>query len=175
QLFQSMTVGTERIREIVTSLRNFSRLDEAEIKQVDIHQGIDSTLMILQHRLKPVGDNSGIEVIKNYSEIPLLECYPGQLNQVLMNLLCNAIDALEEKDKQRTPEEIQDNPSEIKISTLLLGEDSVEIRIADNGTGIKNELLSQLFDPFFTTKAVGKGTGLGLSISYQIITDKHNG
>ena len=175
QLFQSMTVGTERIREIVTSLRNFSRLDEAEFKEADVHQGIDSTLMILQHRLKPSSDSPGIHVKKDYSELPLLECYPGQLNQVLMNLLSNAIDALEEKDKQRTPEEIQDNPSEIQITTSLLAQDWVEIRIADNGTGIKDELLSQLFDPFFTTKKVGKGTGLGLSISYQIITEKHNG
>ena len=175
QLFQSMTVGTERIREIVTSLRNFSRLDEAESKEADIHQGIDSTLMILQHRLKPSGDSAGIYVKKDYSELPLLECYPGQLNQVLMNLLSNAIDALEEKDKQRTPEEIQDNPSEIQISTSLLAQDWVEVRIADNGTGIEDGLLSQLFDPFFTTKVVGKGTGLGLSISYQIITEKHNG
>lgn len=175
QLFQSMTVGTQRIREIVTSLRNFSRLDEAEFKQADIHQGIDSTLMILQHRLKPSGDRPGIHVKKDYSELPLLECYPGQLNQVLMNLVSNAIDALEEKDKQRTPEEIEDNPGEIQITTSLLAQDSVEIRIADNGIGIKDELISQLFDPFFTTKQVGKGTGLGLSISYQIITEKHNG
>ena len=175
QLFQSMTVGTQRIREIITSLRNFSRLDEAEFKEANIHDGIDSTLMILQHRLKPSNDSSSIHIKKDYSELPLLECYPGQLNQVLMNLLSNAIDALEEKDKQRTSEEIEDNPSEIQISTSLLAQDWVEIRIADNGIGIKDELLSHLFDPFFTTKKVGKGTGLGLSISYQIITGKHNG
>ncbi|MBF2063075.1 MAG: GAF domain-containing protein [Calothrix sp. C42_A2020_038] len=175
QLFQSMQVGTERIREIVASLRNFSRLDEAEYKDANIHEGIDSTLMILQNRLKPSPDCFGIQIEKDYDQLPLIECYPGQLNQVFMNLLSNSIDALEEKDKHRTLDDIKNNPSKIKISTCLLDKNWVEIRIADNGLGIKEECLSRLFDPFFTTKEVGKGTGLGLSISYQIITDKHHG
>lgn len=176
QLYQSMRVGTERIREIVTSLRNFSRLDEAEFKQVNIHEGIDSTLMILQNRLKPSPDSPGILLEKDYDQqLPLVECYPGQLNQVFMNLLANAIDALEEKDKLRTSEDIKNHPSCIRISTSLINQDWVEIRIADNGAGIKPEQLPRLFDPFFTTKIVGKGTGLGLAISYQIITELHKG
>lgn len=175
KLFQSMQVGTERIREIVTSLRNFSRLDEAEFKAANIHEGIDSTLMILQHRLKPSGDNSTIHVIKDYDALPLIECYPGQLNQVFMNLLSNAIDALEERNFQQPAEVIAASPSKIRISTSLINKDWISIRIVDNGHGIDEKLISRLFDPFFTTKVVGKGTGLGLSISYQIVTDKHKG
>ncbi|MBD2385198.1 GAF domain-containing sensor histidine kinase [Cylindrospermum sp. FACHB-282] len=175
KLFQSMKVGTERIREIVTSLRNFSRLDEADFKSANIHEGIDSTLMILQNRLKPSPDIPTIPVIKNYDSLPLIECYPGQLNQVFMNLLSNAIDALEERNAQATPDTIAANPSEIRISTSLLNKDWIAIRIGDNGLGIDDKVLSRLFDPFFTTKVVGKGTGLGLSISYQIVTDKHKG
>ena len=175
KLFQSMKVGTERICEIVTSLRNFSRLDEADFKPANIHEGIDSTLMILQHRLKPSTDSPTIHVTKDYDTLPLIECYPGQLNQVFMNLLSNAIDALEERNLQATPEVIAANPGEIRISTSLLNKDWIDIRIADNGLGIDEKVLSRLFDPFFTTKAVGKGTGLGLSISYQIVTEKHNG
>jgi GAF domain-containing protein len=174
-IFQSMQVGTNRILEIVMTLRNFSRLDEAEFKDVDIHDGINSTLMILQNRLKPSSDSSHIRVIKNYDELPLVECYPGQLNQVFMNLMANAIDALEEHNQKRTPEDIKANPSTIKIFTSLIDQDWVEISITDNANGIPEELRSHLFDPFFTTKAVGKGTGLGLSISYQIVTDKHRG
>ncbi|WP_392535405.1 GAF domain-containing protein [Nostoc sp. C117] len=175
KLFQSMQVGTDRIREIVTSLRNFSRLDEADFKPANIHEGIDSTLMILQNRLKPSADNPAIHVIKDYDALPLIECYPGQLNQVFMNLLSNAIDALEERNAQSTPEAMAANPSVIRISTSLLNKEWIAIRIADNGLGIDEKLLSRLFDPFFTTKVVGKGTGLGLSISYQIVTDKHKG
>ncbi|EKF06240.1 sensor histidine kinase [Tolypothrix sp. PCC 7601] len=175
KLFQSMQVGTNRIREIVTSLRNFSRLDEADFKSANIHEGIDSTLMILQNRLKSSAGNPIIHITKDYDRLPLIECYPGQLNQVFMNLLSNAIDALEERNAQATPEAIATNPSEIKISTSMLNKDWVAIRIADNGLGIDQQVLSRLFDPFFTTKVVGKGTGLGLSISYQIVTDKHNG
>ncbi|MDZ8186735.1 MAG: GAF domain-containing protein [Nostoc sp. ChiSLP02] len=175
KLFQSMKVGTERIREIVSSLRNFSRLDEAEFKTANIHEGIDSTLMILQNRLKPSSDSPTIHVIKDYDALPLIECYPGQLNQVFMNLLSNAIDALEERNAQATAEAMATNPSEIRISTSLLNNDWIAIRIADNGLGMDEKTLSRLFDPFFTTKVVGKGTGLGLSISYQIVTDKHKG
>jgi two-component system, NtrC family, sensor kinase len=166
KLLMSMQMGTQRIREIVLSLRNFSRLDEADMKDVDIHEGLDNTLLILQHRLKAKQDFPGIEVVKEYGDLPNVECYAGQLNQVFMNLIGNAIDALEEHTK---PE-----PRRITIRTEMV--DAVAIvRISDNGCGIPDELQSQLFDPFFTTKEVGKGTGLGLSISYQIITDRHQG
>lgn len=175
KLFKSMKVGTDRIREIVTSLRNFSRLDEADFKTVNIHEGIDSTLMILQNRLKPSADSPTIHISKDYDTLPPIECYPGQLNQVFMNLLSNAIDALEERNAEITPQEMTANPSEICISTSLLNKDWIAIRIADNGLGIDEKVISRLFDPFFTTKVVGKGTGLGLSISYQIVTDKHKG
>ncbi|OUL28609.1 histidine kinase [Nostoc sp. T09] len=175
KLFQSMQIGSERICEIVTSLRNFSRLDEAEFKVADIHEGIDSTLMILQHRLKPSSDSPTINVSKDYDSLPLIECYPGQLNQVFMNLLSNAIDALDERNARTSLEIIAAKPSEIRISTSLLNKDWIAIRIADNGLGMDEKVLSRLFDPFFTTKVVGKGTGLGLSISYQIVIDKHKG
>jgi GAF domain-containing protein len=175
KMFQSMKVGTERIRDIVTSLRNFSRLDEAEFKSVDIHEGLDSTLMILQHRLKPSIGSSMIQVIKEYDTLPVVECYPGQLNQVFMNLLSNAIDAIEERNAQRSPDTLALTPGQIRISTSLINQERILIRIADNGLGIDEGDLARLFDPFFTTKAVGKGTGLGLSISYQIVTEKHNG
>jgi GAF domain-containing protein len=176
KLFKSMQVGTDRIREIVASLRNFSRLDEAEFKTVDIHEGIDSTLMILQNRLKPFVDVEGIRILKEYEPLPLVECYPGQLNQVFMNLVANSIDALEERDKGRSPEEIAANPSTIRISTCPMhNKEWVAIYIADNGPGMTQDVCDRLFEPFFTTKVVGKGTGLGLSISYQIVTEKHGG
>ncbi|MGB6294656.1 MAG: GAF domain-containing protein [Rivularia sp. (in: cyanobacteria)] len=174
-LFQSMQVGTDRIRDIVLSLRNFSRLDEAEVKEVDIHDGIDSTLMILQNRLKPEVNTVQIKIVKDYEALPKVNCFPGPLNQVFMNLLTNAIDALEEHNKQRTPQDIKTNPSEIQISTSVIDVDWVTISIADNGSGIPLEIQEQIFNPFFTTKPVGKGTGLGLSISYQIVTEKHDG
>lgn len=172
KLLQSMRIGTQRIREIVLSLRNFSRLDEAEFKLVDIHEGLDSTLMILHHRLKAKPANSEIVVIKEYGELPLINCYPGQLNQVFMNILSNAIDALEESfvnDCEQMP-----NP-QICIRTEVINSNRVAIHISDNGRGIPQEIVSKLFDPFFTTKDVGKGTGLGLSISYQIVVDRHCG
>ncbi|KST66251.1 GAF domain-containing sensor histidine kinase [Mastigocoleus testarum] len=175
KLLNSIKSGTVRIRQIVLSLRNFSRLDEAEFKQVDIHEGIDSTLMILQNRLKAQLNQPKIQVIKEYADLPLVDCYPSQLNQVFMNILVNAIDALDEYNLQRTPEEIKANPSHINISTEVTGNKWIVIRIADNAPGIPEDIKSKLFDPFFTTKEVGKGTGLGLSISYQIIVDKHSG
>ncbi len=131
--------------------------------------------MILQHRLKPSGDNSSIHVSKFYDTLPAIECYPGQLNQVFMNLISNAIDALEQRNAKLSFQEITAKPSEIRISTSLLNKDWICIRVADNGIGIDQKLISRLFDPFFTTKVVGKGTGLGLSISYQIVTEKHKG
>ena len=170
-----MKVGAERIRQIVLSLRNFSRLDEAEQKAVDIHEGIDNTLLILQHRLKEKVGRGTIQIVKNYGNLPLIECYAGQLNQVFMNIITNGLDALEEYNHQRSLEEITSNPSIIKISTEVVDNNWVQIRIADNGLGITPEVQKRLFDPFFTTKSVGKGTGLGLSISYQIIVEKHQG
>ena len=178
KLLSSMEMGVERIRKIVISLRNFSRHDEGDIKRVDIHEGIESTLLILGSRLKSNGQISGIEVAKEYGNLPKVECYPGQLNQVFMNVLGNAIDAL---GGQSTPK------ASIKISTELIVQDSqdvvsgnsigqsVLIRIRDNGPGLAEKARGRLFDPFFTTKAVGKGTGLGLSISYQIVVEKHRG
>ncbi|ACC79181.1 ATP-binding protein [Nostoc punctiforme] len=175
KMLSSMRVGTERIRQIVLSLRNFSRIDEAEFKSVDIHEGIDSTLMILQHRLKAKPEQPEIEVIKDYGTIPLVECYAGQLNQVFMNILVNAIDALEENNTKHTYQEIEENPSRIKIRTSVINSTWLEIAIADNGVGISKEFQQRIFDPFFTTKPIGKGTGMGMSISYQIITEKHGG
>lgn len=174
KLFQSMEVGTDRIKEIVKSLRTFSRLDEAEIKEVNLHEGIDSTLTILQTRLRAQDWRPSVLVIKEYGELPLIECYAGQLNQVFMNIISNAIDALEERDRHRTRSQMQDNPSTIRIQTQVAGE-YIAIRIADNGAGMSEKTQAKLFDPFFTTKAIGKGTGLGLSISYQIVTEKHRG
>ncbi|NER35878.1 MAG: PAS domain S-box protein [Oscillatoria sp. SIO1A7] len=175
RLFGSMRVGTERIREIVKSLRTFSRLDESEVKEVNLHEGIDSTLMILQTRLRATDWRPEIRVSKEYGQLPLVRCYAGQLNQVFMNIIANAIDALEERDRQRTPEEMKANKSEIVIGTRLNKENWIAIGISDNGPGISKSVLSRLFDPFFTTKPVGKGTGLGLSISHQIVTENHNG
>ena len=175
KLFQSMQVGTQRIKEIVSSLRNFSRLDESEAKAVNVHEGLDSTLMILQNRLKPSPGQSGIHIVKNYDTLPEVECFPGQLNQVFMNLLANAIDALEERNQAQPKEVLEENPSQIQITTSLLQPDSISIHIADNGSGMPQEVVDSVFDPFFTTKPVGKGTGLGLSISYQIVAEKHDG
>lgn len=171
----SMKMGTDRIRQIVLSLRNFSRLDQAEVKSVNIHEGIDSTLLILQHRLKSRPDSPGIELIKEYGNLPEILCYAGQLNQVFMNLLSNAIDSLEEWNMKRSFQEIKANPATIRIQTQQLDNQWISIQIADNGKGMTEEVRYHLFDPFFTTKPVGKGTGLGLSISYQIITEKHGG
>ena len=160
KIFDSMKIGAERIRDIVLSLRNFSRLDEAEMKVVDIHEGIDSTLWILQHRLQT------IEIIKEYGDLPEIECYPGQLNQVFLNILNNAIDALTQKQ----------NPSNwIAVRTSLLDNQHVAIAIADNGIGIEPANIKKIFDPFFTTKSVGYGKGLGLTIGYKIVVEKHGG
>jgi signal transduction histidine kinase len=167
----SMKMGTDRIRAIVLSLRNFSRLDEAEIKAVDLHEGIDSTLLILQHRLNARFDRPAIQVIKDYGQLPLIECYPGQLNQVFMNILVNGIDALEEREKQSP----QENPSQITLRTSLVNQQWAQIEISDNGCGIPPEIQPKIFNPFFTTKPIGKGTGMGMSISYKIITEKHHG
>ncbi|MBD2578693.1 PAS domain S-box protein [Oscillatoria sp. FACHB-1406] len=175
KLFTSMRAGTNRIREIVLSLRSFARLDEAEFKTVDIHEGIRSALMILQSRLKGRTQRPDIETSEEYGFLPLVECYPGQLNQVFMNILANAIDAIEERDAHRTYKEIQQAPSHIRIATTIPRPGWAQIRIHDNGPGIPAAIQERIFDPFFTTKTVGKGTGLGMSISYQIIVERHNG
>jgi signal transduction histidine kinase len=171
----SMKIGTQRIREIVLTLRNFSRLDEAEMKPVNIHEGIDSTLLILQNRLQAKAKSPGIEVVKNYGSLPQIECYAGQLNQVFINILLNSVEALEKFNQKRTVAEMNNNPSRITISTQLLNSDMVAISIKDNGIGMTPSVKKRLFDPFFTTKPVGEGTGLGLSISYQIVVEKHHG
>ena len=168
KVLDSMHMGADRIREIVQSLRNFSRLDEANIKPVDIHEGIDSTLLILQHRLKARPDHPGIQVIKEYGSLPRVECYAGQMNQVFMNLLANAVDALEGVGS-RIP-----TPC-IWIHTEVIDRDFISVTIADNGVGMTEKVQSRAFDPFFTTKPVGKGTGIGLSISHQIVVEKHSG
>jgi signal transduction histidine kinase len=182
-----MQMGADRIHEIVISLRNFSRLDEAEMKPVNIHEGIDNTLLILQSRLKASGNNPGITIIKDYGNLPLVECYAGQLNQVFMNIVSNAIDALETQRLRQAENNLCQGESEsdsscppslsptIWIHTELLDSHQVVIRIRDNGLGIPENVIGSLFDPFFTTKPVGKGTGLGLSISYQIVVEKHGG
>jgi signal transduction histidine kinase len=184
KIVTSMKVGTDRICQIVLSLRTFSRMDEAEIKPVNIHEGIDSTLLILQHRLKVRSERPIIEVIKDYGTLPLVECYAGQLNQVFMNILTNAIDALEEaidngqwaaeKQASLLPGDDRRSPT-ITIRTALIDTHWVEIAIADNGPGIPQEMQPRIFDPFFTTKPIGKGTGMGMSISYQIVMEKHDG
>ncbi|MEH1821250.1 MAG: AAA family ATPase [Nostoc sp.] len=185
KILDSMKIGSSRIRNIVLGLRNFSRLDESEMKPVDIHEGIDSTLMILQHRIQEKNNFPEIEVIKEYSKLPEVICYPGQLNQVFMNILSNAIDALEDSpllvnNKEQITRDIDvsavsDRVGKIHIFTELKDSNTAIIRIADNGSGMTKAVQQKIFDPFFTTKSIGSGTGLGLSISYQIIVDKHKG
>jgi len=182
KLFGSIEIGAERISEIVKSLRTFSRLDEAEMKKVNIHEGIDSTLMILQHRLKEQPKRQPIQVIKEYGDLPDLECYAGQLNQVFMNIFSNAIDALEKMAQQADatknywqkifPDLLHYTHCPlltIRIRTLLVDGKWVQIRIADNGNGIDSDAVARIYDPFYTTKPIGSGTGLGLAIAYQII------
>ncbi|WP_414514679.1 sensor histidine kinase [Nostoc sp. PCC 9305] len=175
KILSSMAVGTERIREIVLTLRNFSRLDEAEMKFVDIHEGINSTLLILQYRFKENHKQQEISIIKDYGNLPLIECYAGGLNQVFMNIISNAIDALHQREVEYLKGDIERQLNSIVIHTQVKNEESVIISIKDNGLGITEEDKTRLFDPFFTTKPIGKGTGLGLSISYEIIVEKHQG
>lgn len=174
KLLSSIQIGAQRIRQIVLSLRTFSRLDEAEVKQANIHEGIDSTLLILAHRLKSNPNRPPAEVVKIYGDIPLVECYAGQLNQVFMNILVNAIDAVEARSNGAT-DAAQISAGLIKITTEMVDQDWVSISISDNGSGMSSETKSKIFDPFFTTKPVGQGTGIGMSITYQIITEKHRG
>jgi signal transduction histidine kinase len=171
-LLNSMQLSTERIKEISVSLRNFARTDSSVKVEVDIHSGLDSTLLILRHRLKALGQRPEIKVIKQYSSLPKIYCYPGQLNQVFMNILANAVDALEEAWQQ---EKSVDNSLVIKVSTQMLDPNFVTIRICDNGVGMTDEVKQQIFECLFTTKAIDKGTGLGLAIAHQIIVERHGG
>ena len=175
KILSSMKTGADRIRNIVKSLRSFSRLDEAEMKLADLHEGIDSTLMMLQNRLNPKPDYPGIEIIKNYGNLLKVECYPGQLNQVFINIFNNAIDAFEEEHEDPPLADSKTHPKILRISTRVLDGKWVEIKIFNNGPGMTEAVVEQIFNPFFTTKPVGKGTGLGLSIGYQIITERHKG
>ena len=199
KVLNSMQQGAERIRDIVLSLRNFCRLDEAQMKQVNIHDGINNTIMLLQSQLKGKPGHEAIAIHKDYGELPLIQCYPGQLNQVFMNILVNAIYALDEANRKEiveakgneNPQPAKQNDSSLKerasisnstrliptirICTKLIDENKVTIRIFDNGPGMAEDVLNRLFDPFFTTKPVGQGTGLGLSISYEIVVNQHGG
>lgn len=182
KILNSMQVGVDRISQIVLSMRNFSRLDRAEMQAVNLHEGIESTLLILNNRFQAKSDSGGIQLVKEYGELPLVECNAGQLNQVFMNIVANAIDAIESHDRQRSQEEKKVNPSWIAIKTALgsasespVRSDYVTVTIADNGPGIPAEIQQKIFDPFFTTKPVGKGTGLGMSIAYKIVVEGHGG
>jgi signal transduction histidine kinase len=179
RILGSMKLGATRIQEIVRSLRTFSRLDESDMKDVDIHENLDSTLLILQNRFKAKNDHPEILIVKEYGNLPQVECYAGQLNQVFMNLLTNAIDALEERDRTLTPTQLAANPSQILIRTSLINpaqsKPQIQIAVIDNAQGMSPEVTAKIFDPFYTTKEIGKGTGLGLAISYQIVIDRHQG
>ncbi|MBE9118140.1 AAA family ATPase [Lusitaniella coriacea LEGE 07157] len=176
KLIASMSVGVERIRNISTSLRTFSRADSTEKTAFNLHDGIDSTILILKYRLKANEQRPEIEILKDYGELPEVQCFPGQLNQVFMNLLANAIDAFEEFNIGRSYAEIEANSNQIIIRTEPIeGDSGVIIRIADNGKGMSEEVQKKVFEHLFTTKGVGKGTGLGLSISRQIVEEKHEG
>ncbi|MEH2205116.1 MAG: AAA family ATPase [Nostoc sp.] len=175
KMIKSMDVGCDRIKNISTSLRTFSRADKDYKVPFDIHEGIDSTILILKHRLKANEQHPAIEVITNYGNIPQVECFPGQLNQVFMNLLANAIDALEESNQGYSFDEIEANINRIIITTSMHNDKYVKIQISDNGIGINDDVKKRIFEHLFTTKLVGKGTGLGLAIARQIIVEKHEG
>ncbi|MEG4575143.1 PAS domain S-box protein [Microcoleus sp. N3A4] len=174
RILSSMSVGVDRICQIVQSLRNFSRHDDSQMKPVNLHEGIDSTLLILNHRLKGNAEMPPIQIVKKYGNLPPVECFAGPINQVFMNILSNAIDALDDANSRLNCQEMTENPCQIRICTEVVG-NFVEIKIADNGPGITEQVKQQIFDTFFTTKPIGKGTGMGLSISYQIIVERHKG
>lgn len=169
-LLLSVKSGVQRIRDLVLSLRSFSRLGEAEVKKVNIHDGLDSTLVILQHRLNAQSNRPAIMLEKEYSKLPEVECYAGQINQVFLHILNNAIDALEKVNWETS----QSSPK-IRICTQLIDSSHIAIAISDNGIGINESLQKKIFDPFFTTKKIGSGIGMGLSISYQIVVESHGG
>jgi len=175
QLLSSMRTGTERVRKIVQSLRTFSRLDEAEYKAVDLHESIDSTLVVLENRLKAKAERPQIELNKDYeSSVPPLLCHSSNLNQVFFNVLTNAIDAIEESFAVSQSSFSLNRPPQLAITTALEREQII-VRIEDNGVGIAKDVQPRIFDQFFTTKPVGKGIGLGLSVSHEIITQQHQG
>ena len=171
-----MQQGVDRLYDLSISLRTFSRADTQKKVECNIHDCIDSTLIILKHRLKASKNRPEIEVIKKYADLPLIQCFPGQLSQVFMNIISNAVDALEESNSERSFEDIQANPNRITVTTsLLMKKNQVVIRIQDNGVGMTEEVQKSIFEYLYTTKPVGKGTGLGLSIVHQIIFEKHDG
>ncbi|HEY9814753.1 MAG TPA: ATP-binding protein, partial [Candidatus Obscuribacterales bacterium] len=176
KVLDSMQGATDRIRAISSGLRTFSRSDGEYKVQADLHEGIESALLILKYRIKANSHRPAIQILKNYGELPQIECFPGQLNQVFMNILANAIDVFDEAGRQSSEEDFGDTSYKIEINTAVLPEPKqVEIRIRDNGSGMTPEVKCRVFDYLFTTKAVGKGTGLGLTIAHQIVTEKHNG
>lgn len=175
-----MTAANQRIKSISTSLRTFSRADTEHTVSADLHEGLDSTLLILKYRLKGNESRPEIEVVKDYGELPIIDCFPGQLNQVFMNLLANAIDIFDEAAEQSSFAELKEKPQVIIVKTAVCTEQSSEqkavtIRIGDNGKGMAEDVKARIFDHLFTTKGVGKGTGLGLAIAQQIIVEKHGG
>ncbi|MBE9210370.1 response regulator [Nostoc sp. LEGE 06077] len=174
KIIQSMQLGTNRVTEIVSSLNKFSRHSEAGKKLANLQEGIETTLLILGHRLKANAHRDTIQIIKEYGDLPLVECYPGEINQVFMNLICNAIDAIEESQKNQKFQDTIKNPGVIRITTEVRG-DKVVLKVADNGLGINEAEQTKIFDAFYTTKPIGKGTGLGLSIAYQIVVNNHHG
>lgn len=169
-----MQVGTNRVAEIVASLNKFSRHREAGKKATNLHEGLESTLLIIGHRLKSNGNYPPIQLIKEYGNLPPIDCYPGEINQVFMNLICNAIDAIEERYHNKSCQEMAQKPGIIKIQTEV-NEGTAILRITDNGVGINQADTAKIFDAFYTTKPIGKGTGLGLSIAYQIVVNNHHG
>ncbi len=174
KMITAMRDGGDRIKTISRSLRNFSRADTDIPQPFDLHEGLDSTLLILRHRLKDNGSRPDIEIVTDYGELPLVQCFPGQLNQVFMNILANAIDALDDASQGRSLAEREASPSRITLRTRVENE-RVKVAIADNGPGIPESVRARIFDHLFTTKGVGKGTGLGLAITHQIIVEKHSG
>lgn len=175
KLLNSMKVGSDRIRTIILGLNSFSRMDQAAYKCVDVHEGLDSTLMILKHRFKPKALSQPIQLVKDYGELPNIMCFAGQLNQVFMNVISNAIEAIEEHALCLAEHHISDFMGQITITTKVIKDKFIQVAIADNAMGMCPEVKQQIFNPFFTTKPVGKGTGLGMSISYKIIVENHKG
>ncbi|MBD2182799.1 sensor histidine kinase [Aerosakkonema funiforme] len=176
KILSSMKVGVDRIRHIVLSLCNFSRLNEADMKPVDIHDGLENALLILQHRLQANEERPAIQVIKEYGNLPLVRCYAAELNQVFMNILANAIDTLDNFYVQPPFDNIPNHSPSITIRTFIIAENyRIAIEIGDNGTGMAPGVKERIFEPFFTTKSIGNGTGLGLYVSYQIVVEKHGG
>ncbi len=175
KLLESMQVGADRIRQIVKGLRTFSRIDEAPCKAVDLHESIDSSLTILGNRLRGIDHFPGIDLVQNYGSLPQVECYSGELNQVFLDLISNAIDAIHKRYEDQLTRQERISPGRIEITTQLEDDGKVNVAIADNGCGMSEVTRNKMFEPFFTTKPVGEGTGLGLALAYSIVTQKHHG